>query len=346
MSNKWTDQLNMAKQEVVGPSFLSFLLISTQRKPVVGWSQIVFRWNQPVGEISPANANNSLAAQSRTAVKVKEGDVIVHVYRGLRSYHLTGIAFTKDKYKRLYEIELSLEVHHPIPVAKAYYQEKDPVQEAISQVQSLFEEYTQYCNHDQLPRVEPPFEEWNTQWLDHLGIAIRPKTKAMFREDSYYSELARMEQEKKNLKEKLALEKEIKRMEEEIKYEQEKAQKELEFEKKRIERDFARREEVKDQIHKICSELLQVAADEMKGTLQERVHEGFEKGSLTSEIWDELYTVLYAIGDEDRQINLEQQMVALMQSMDKARINLTKGSKGNTITTDRDIKPSLDPLTY
>ncbi len=332
MSNEWTNQLNIAKQEVVGPSFLSFLFARTQ-KPVVGWSQVIFHRNQFIEEIPPANASNPLATQNTTAVIVREGDVIVSVYRGSRLYDLTGTVSTKDKYQRLYDISLSLEVHHPIPAAKEYYQEKDPAGKAITQVKSWFEEAVQSYNHDQFPNLPPLFDKWNN-WLKPLGIAIQPEGKTRFSEDPYYSELARIE-----------LEKEIKRMQEEIKYEQEKLLKVYENKKKEIERDFARREEVKDQIHKICSELLQVAADEIKDTLRERVHEGFEKGYLTSQIWDELYTVLYAIGDDERQINLEQRIMAHVESMNQGRIKSTADIKRNTATSAQDTEPALDRIT-
>lgn len=332
MSNQLTNQLNIAKQEVVGASFLSFLFPRTQT-PVAGWSQVIFHRNQSIEEIPPVNTSNPLATQNATVVKVREGDVIVSVYHGSRYYNLTGTVTTKDKYRRLYEISLSLEVHHPMPVARAYYQEKDPVGNAISKVKSWFENAAQSYNHDQLPNWPPLFDKWNN-WLDPHGIAIQPEGWTKFHEDPYYSESARLKQEK-----------ETKRIQEEVKFEQEKTMKKYEFEKKAIERDFVRKEEVKDQIHKICSALLQVAADEMKDTFQERVREGFEKGHLTSQIWDELYTVLYAIGDKERQINLEQRMVALIESMDQIRIKPMTDAKRSIATSVQDTEPVLDRIT-
>ena len=330
MSNELTNQLTIARQEIVGPSFLSFLLGGTEKKPVAGWSQVVFHRDRPVEEIPPINAGSSLIVHT-TTVRVREGDVIVYVYTGSRTYHLTGTVSTKDGYNRLYEIELSLCVNNALPLAKAYCQEKDPVWEAINRVQSLFQDYASYYSHDELLSSDAPFEEWNTKWLGKLGIAIRPRSKAMFREDPHYSELARIRQANKELKEK---------------YEQEKAQKEYECEKNTIERDFARREEVKNQVHKICSDLLQAVADEMKETLRERVREGFEKGSLTSEIWDELYTVLYALGDDDRQFNLEQRIVAHKESLEQIRMRPTTDVKRNTATSAQNTESSFDLVTH
>jgi hypothetical protein len=108
-----------------------------------------------------------------------------------------------------------------------------------------------------------------------------------------------------------------------------------------IERDFDRQEETKDQIHTICSGLLQVVADEMKETLKERVREGFERGNLTSEIWDELFTVLYAIGDDEQQINLEKRISSYMEALRKTRMKSATDFKDNNPASAPDTEPSL-----
>jgi hypothetical protein len=305
MNTRLTDQLNVAKQETIGPSFRSFLSAYTQ-KPIREWSQVVFHRNQAVEEIPPADTSSSRNTQNKIPVKVREGDVIVYVYSGSRTYHLTGVVSTKDKYERLYEIDLILEVKQALPVAKAYHEEEDPVGNAINQVKFWFEQDANSYNHDQIPKWEPQFDIWNTHLLDRFGIAIQPKDKALLRKDPHYSELARMK---------------------------------LEIEKKEKERDFTRREEIKDQVHRICAELLQAAADETKETLQERVREGFEKGQPTSEIWAELYAIIYAIGDADRQINLEQRILKLRQTREQGRTDPTKDAKRNTATSHQDTKP-------
>ena len=97
-------------------------------------------------------------------------------------------------------------------------------------------------------------------------------------------------------------------------------------------------------IHTICLDLLQVVADGMKETLQERVHEGFERGYLTSEIWDELFTVLYAIGDDDQPINLEKRIGAYMEALRKTRMKATTDFKEHNPASAPETEPSLHAI--
>jgi hypothetical protein len=273
---------------------------------------VVFHRNGSVEEIPPADENNSLSTQNLAAVKVREGDVVLYVYRGLRAYHLAGTVSTKDNYKRVYEIDLLLEVKHALPLARMYYREEDPVREALSEVKLWFEWEARSVEYNRLPGWGPEFDRWNADWLSHYGIAIRPNNKALFREDPHFSDIERVKNE---------------------------------FARKTLERNFARQEEIRDQIHRICSDMLQVAANEMKDTLQERVREGFEKGQLTSEIWDDLYKVISAIGDDDRQIKLEQQMTAQVEATRQTNTSpITESIKRNTAEPASNGKSSLDTM--
>ncbi len=311
MGNMMTDQLYLATKEDRANNFLFVRLL----KPLVGWSQVVFRGALPLGVIDPSDATHSLSLSSRSSIIAWKSDTVILVYRGPRSCTLTGTISTKDSYKRSYEIPLTLVVANPSSVAKAYRQEKDPANQAIDQVKSWFENRASRYNHDQIIHWDPPFEECNISWLKDIGIKIQPNGKPTFREDRHYSELARIRQEK--------------------------LQKRYEYDKKAMEGDFARQEETKNQIHKICSDLLQVVADGMKETLKERVHEGFERGYMTSEIWDELFTILYAIGDDDQPVNLEKRIGAHMEALRKTRMKAATDFKDQDSVSVQDTEPFL-----
>src|SRR5204863_2037663 len=98
-----------------------------------------------------------------------------------------------------YIAPVALVVTDPFSVAKAYHQEQDPAHQAIHLMKSLFENRASHYNHDQIIHWDPPFEEYNISWLRDIGIKIQPNGKPMFREDRYYSELARIRQESKEM---------------------------------------------------------------------------------------------------------------------------------------------------
>jgi hypothetical protein len=231
MGNIVTDQLHLATKEDRTNNFLFVRLL----KPCVGWSQVVFRGDLLLGEIDPSDATHSLSLSSRSSIVAWNGDTVILVYRGSRPYTLTGTISTKDSYKRLYEIPLVMQVTHAHSVALAYRQEKDPASHAIARVKSLFENRASHYNHDQIIHWDPPFEECNLSWLRDIGLKIQPNGKPTFREDRYYSELARIRQESKELEEKMLLEQKIKQKQEEMKYKQEKFQREFEYTKRTIE---------------------------------------------------------------------------------------------------------------
>jgi hypothetical protein len=62
---------------------------------------------------------------------------------------------------------------------------------------------------------------------------------------------------------------------------------------------------------------------------------------LTSEIWDELFTVLYAIGDDEQQINLEKRIIAYMEALRKTRMRNATDFKDSNLTSAPDTEPSL-----
>jgi hypothetical protein len=298
MSNV-TNQLRLAEKAPT-PGFLIF---GRTLKPIVDYSQVIFRGNECIGCVYPY-------PQTGRQVKIHNGDMVVRIYSNYRMYTLTGTIATKDRYKRIYEIPLELIVNDPIAVGQAYLEAKDPAKDVIYSIKYTFEKYASELEHNKIPNMLP-LAGWTIARLNETGILVEQKEKATFREDPYYTR-----------QETLNIEANLQDLQDQLKRIREIAQKEYErrelavqkvYERQELskQREAEREEKTKDQIYDICYNLRQAAAEEITAALKERIHENFERGGTPIEISDQ-YFALISIFDDKTHIALDKSIIAGM----------------------------------
>jgi hypothetical protein len=322
MGNSMTDQLLLAKKTYAPGIFLFQYRLQATADTI----QVVFRGDECRGVVKPN-------IQKGQGVKVRQGDIIIHVYVAPRSYVIAGTITTRDKYKRVYEIPVVLTASEPRKLARAYFQEKDPAKYALDALKQVFERHAYGFEYNKFQSMALPIDIWNlTEW-DETGIYIEQNGKTTFRQDPRYNDLDT---------EFIKLQQEIKKQEKDLQAKQQitMLQDNLDRERGIAKTEFERQEKTKAQLYDICYNLRKVAAEEITAVLKERIHEGFERGKTASEISGE-YFALLSIFEDAEHIRIENSIIAgmfvdgaLVQNDEKQDADTDADDLSDTVNTE------------
>lgn len=298
IGNILTNQLNFVSQEEKkGIPFIERALI-----PQPGYHQVVYRKGVYTGRLQAGTTANH-------GVKAQRGDDIFSVTDTPQPYALVGTIRTKDKFRRIYEIPLDVQVADPRRVVEVYVRQHDPAKLAIDAFKEKFEYYASRYTHAQLLVLHQglPLKEWNISIIAMTGFAIQQSGKALFREDPDFTELATIEQATEKQRREIQAKYEIEAIEKEFQRTQENIQNDHRRREKEKQNDFQRQENTKEHINQICKQFRDVAVKELTAVLQERIREGFDSGRPISEIGGE-YLSLFELFDDPFHVQVEQDM--------------------------------------
>src|SRR2546423_7244003 len=132
MFNPVTDRLKLVEEVVVsGRPVLGRIPLSLFDQVIFvieDVSQEVFRGKNYLGSVRPASfyAEKALSLDTMPLIKARRGDMIYRVTLAPQPYGFTGTVQTQDKYQRMYEMQIVLEVKDPTRIIEWYHQSKDP----------------------------------------------------------------------------------------------------------------------------------------------------------------------------------------------------------------------------
>ncbi|GCE27577.1 hypothetical protein KDA_30610 [Dictyobacter alpinus] len=222
---------------------------------------------------------------SNARIKVKNGCKILAVTHSPKNYRLAGTVRTRENYQYIYEIPIVLTVRDAIAVARSYFQNLDPAQQAIIQLQQLIEKYISRIPFDKVQINNMPLLYWSNTELDQNGFSIMQIDKASFHIDPRYNgpdmEIFAIRRNRDIKLEEMQAEQDVL----DYKDEQDRLNKE-------IKNEFERQEGTKDQLYKICCQIRDKTSEETIKALQARIQESFAVGESPNQIADIYFTLL------------------------------------------------------
>ena len=266
MNNEETDRFGLVKKEIISAvPFIGRMLYAQ-----VDVSKEVFRGSTYVGSVRTLEQENGTQQQGEyTQLRLQNGDVVYMVRLTPFIVPEAGTFITKDKYGRAYELKAQLKITHAENFIRVYLGSRDPLRYASEQIKRCYQRSMSYYTHDETERVRISLDRLNVILQADCGISLESYNQVL-RPDPMRLKLDEIQLGTKEMKAQLHADDEIQTMRDEIERKRE-AQK----------KDFQRREEIKDQFHKLKKSFREEAAKELKILLRERIREVYEyKGSM------------------------------------------------------------------
>src|SRR5207253_5002842 len=106
------------------------------------------------------------------SVKAHKGDIIYRVYLTPQPYDFTGIITTKDRFRRMYDVHLQLQVNNSKKFVESYRADKDPVGSTIDVFRIQFEHFFSRLMHDEIDSSRVGINKLNQSLSDLFGIIV------------------------------------------------------------------------------------------------------------------------------------------------------------------------------
>lgn len=295
MYNTQTDGLGLIESILVDKeTFLEKLplpLFERTLVPLPGKQQEVFRGGVPTSSVLPLNTPTP-QGYTEGSTKVRKGDIIYRISVRPKLHPIVGTILTRDRYQRLYEINITWQASNPLQCAYMYHRGEDPTRKAMVHFKATFQKYASEFDHNKLDTVQFPFEQWAESLRELYGITALC-TKPVFRFDDKKTREDKVHQDARFRIFAIEEEEKVKGLEEDIRMRQERLQKEFMRDEKRKENEFTREEKLKSHINEARIKLLDQSIDELVRINKERLNDAADSnGSFKSILEDSLRLLL------------------------------------------------------
>ncbi len=260
--------------------------------PLPGKHQEVFRGSIPIGSVFPLEAS---APHSRRVepVKIRSGDSIYRVSIFPKPYPIVGTLQTRDRYQRLYEVNIEWQISNPLQCVYMYQRGENPTGKAIMHFKATFQHYASCFEHNKLDTIHFPFDQWAKSLQEHYGITAIC-TKPVFRFDDKKTQEEKVYQDAKIRKFIAETERGIHNLEDDIKQEQERQQKQFERDEKSKQNEFAREEKLKNHINEARIKLLDQSVNDLVLINRERLKDAADCNESFKGILEDSLRLLHA----------------------------------------------------
>jgi hypothetical protein len=334
MYNQVTDRYRLVQTEHVRAAPVIGRTISA----VEGHSLEIFRWGEHLFSVRTSGTGSGInAGRVPVKMRVNDGDVIYKVNILPQPIPVVGSLTTKDKYVRIYDINVDLMVSDPVLFVQGYRQGKDPVKLAIERVKTSLQDYASRTEHDKLASLKLG-SAWNEMLCAETGMMVTQISRWSLQRDPKRDEVLTFLREAENKRKTIRAQADIQKLEDTLERERDtlnRLHERLEQEKQNA---FDREEATRRHMHELYMRLRETAVQEFTDILRESIRYAFESNKSIDEVAEDSLKLLNAFHESLHRGSI---VDAAPSNGSSASTNGASPGEDTTVESDLNTDPSM-----
>lgn len=322
--NPVTDQLRLV-QEMQNQGSRIETIFGRIPIPVSGYFQEVYRNGIPVGTVLPQERCSSDQLR-QGQLRLYRGDVIYLIPATPVPYSFQGALVTKERYQRIYDVQIELDVQNARCLIGGYRKGRDPARWVVYYYKQYFEAYASQYEYNRIEEIRTSLALKAEQLSMAYGIKIlnpqwnlKDDPKRLQADEEYletdqrkrglgnettvqeyalqldhrktmthmHLQLDTLEMKRRLRSKEIEVESELKKLEDHLKRESERLQEEFKREEKRKNNEFAREEQMRKAQHEARMKLLNHTLEVLVASNAERIRDVLEYNGSARAILEE-----------------------------------------------------------